>query len=458
MKLPALILAGSLAANAALVAVYLNRSSASSALPPATSGATPPRPSVIAAVSPIDPPVEQSSASAATASSVDPKTWAGLNPGDLRGLVARLRAAGFPPSTIRAIVSAQVTEQTRSKYLELSAQLETKPFWATDGSNYGLNDPKSIALFRELGREHNRMIKDALGPDFPTNDDEIGDYQRRRYGNLPKDKTDQLQRISEDYDDLRQQATTAARGLMLPEDREKLALLEKEKRADLAQLLSPQEMEDYLMRTSNTTMQLRTALTAFNASEAEFRAIYQVKQAFDEKYSNRAFYDAEAMKERTAAQAQVAEQLKASLGEARYAEYARTSDRGFQAINRIAQQANLPPATAIQAYDLRTNASKESNRIYADTALSTDQKRAALASLAQNTRTQLGTTLGAEAGGTYLKIAEDWLGRIERGGAVTFTEGGGTSSRTLPTTRTAAPNPTNPTGAPTTVVAPKTGG
>jgi uncharacterized protein (DUF4415 family) len=163
------------------------------------------------------------------------------------------------------------------------------------------------------------------------------------------------------------------------------------------------------------------------------------------------FLGGDAMKERTAAQAQVAEQLKAALGEARYAEYARTSDREYQAISRLTQQANLPATAAVQAYDLRAAASKESNRIFADAALSNDQKRAALATLAQNTRTQLTAALGADVGSTYLKVANTWLSRIEQGAAVTFTENG-SSTRNLPPARPAnATPPANP-------VAPKTGG
>lgn len=446
MKLPVLLLAGSFVANAALVAVYFSHSPSTSAPTPASSPTT-----AASAATTSETLNAPASTLNSVAPSADPKTWASLNPGDLHSLVARLRAAGFPPATIRAIINAQVNDQLRSKFVEMSAHLETKPFWATDGVIVGYNDPKALALFREMGRESNRLLKDALGPDFPDTNSETSDYQRRRFGDLPKDKIDQLQRITEDYDDLRQQTTAAARGLMLPEDREKLALLEKEKRADLAKVLTPQELDDYLMRTSNTTMQLRTALTAFNASESEFRTIYQAKAAFDEKYSfqNMGNYlGADIMKDRNAAQAQVAEQLKAALGEARYAEYARASDREFQAINRIAQQANLPDTAAVQAYNLRDTASKESNRIFADTSLSTDQKRSALQTLAQSTRTQLNATLGAEAGGTYLKVAENWLGRIEHGAAITFTEGGGTSSRSLPTAR-----PTN-AAAPT----PKTGG
>jgi hypothetical protein len=453
MKLPALILAGSLAANAALVVVYLNRSH-----PPTESDQAHTNDAATSKSASVKtgPTVAGSESKIAAAPAADPKTWARLNPGDLHALVARLRAAGFPPATIRAIVAAQVADQIRPKFIEASANTEIPPFWATTSiGNFGA-DPKALAILRDLGRESNRLIKEALGPDFPDDDPDTKRYQKNRYGDLPREKIDQLQRITEDYDDLRMQTTQAARGLMLPEDREKLALLDKEKRADLAKLLTPQEMEDYVMRTSLTTAMLRTALTAFDASETEFRAIFQAKQAFDDKYSYQnmgSFLGADAMKERNAAQQQMGEQLKTALGEQRYADYVRSSDREFQSISRLAQQANLPATAALQVYDTRTQASTESNRIFADTSLNTDQKRAALQALAQTTRAQITAGLGTEAGGTYLKIA-GWISNIERGGAVSFNDGGGTNTRYLPQARPAIP--TAPTT--TTVVTPKTGG
>lgn len=458
MKLPALLLAGSLAANAVLVAVYINDTSTPTE--PTTKGAgSPPAPEAPPRAASPTSATTRDSATAPGTAAADPKTWAHLYTADLRTLSARLRAAGFPPATIRTIIAAQVADQLRPRAKELADGLEVKPFWETNrGFGY---DPKFSLTMRELGRESDRLIKEALGPDFPADDSELSEFQRRQYGNLPKEKVDQLKRVADDYNEMRVQTMNAARGLMLPEDREKLAILEKERRADLAQLLSPQEMEDYLMRTSLTTSQLRGALTTMNASEGEFRAIFQAKQAYEDKYGFQStgggMMGPDQIKERTAAQKQVTEQIKAALGEQRYVEYARAADGEFQSITRLVQQANLPGSAAVQAYDLRANASKESYRIFADAALSNEQKRAALQTLAQTTRSQLTAALGADAGGSYLKVAAPWLSSIERGGAVTFNENGGSTTYNLSTQRpTGAASPGSP--APAVPVTTKTGG
>ena len=63
---------------------------------------------------------------------------------------------------------------------------------------------------------------------------------------------------------------------------------------------------------------------------------------------------------------------------------------------------------------------QESNRIAQDATLTYDQKRAALATLAQNTRAQLTATLGSAAS-TYLTFAEKWLTGLAGGNTITFT-------------------------------------
>jgi hypothetical protein len=429
MKLPVLLVAGSLAANAALVAVYFSRTPSPSTGSSVTAGAD-------AGTTASSGSATKTAAPAKAADAGRPgKTWPALDTNDLKALAARLKAAGFPPSIVRAIVASQIAESFKTRREQLIPATEDRPFWKTDGSGFfgGGYDAKTFAAMRQLGREQSQVTKEVLGADYDAGNSEVSDAERRRFGNLPKDKIDLLRRLDEDYSELRNEVQTAARGIMLPEDREKLAMLEKEKRADLAQMLTPEEMEDYLMRSSQTTMRLRTPLTAFKASEDEFRAIYKIQAAFDEKYSYQnlgmGVMTQDLMRERQEAQKQVSEQLKTALGDQRYADYVRASDREYQQLNNITQRANLPESVALQAYEIRNATAKESNRIASDQQLTIDQKRAALQTLAQNTRAQISTALGTEAANTYLQVADRWLSRIERGTAVTFNDTGGISYR-----------------------------
>ncbi|HEX2854574.1 MAG TPA: hypothetical protein VHO24_15190 [Opitutaceae bacterium] len=448
MKLTPLLVGGSLAVNAALFAYYVSRPAAEPA--PGIAGAG------TAAASgggdTTSPATRQATGGAAKADAMSKaaagRTWAQLNQGDLHALAARLRAAGFPHSVVRSIISTQINESFKARRAALMPQAEDRPFWKTEQGYGGTFDPKVYSAMRQLSREQTALVKEIVGENPEQADGVVNENQRRRYGDLSRDKIELLQRIDEDYSELRNEVNLASRGIMLPEDREKLALLEQEKRADLAQMLSPAELEDYLMRTSNTTAQLRRALGTLNASESEFRAIYAAQAAFDEKYSYQnagGAFTPELMREREEAQKQTYAQIKAALGEQRYADYLRASDREFQQLNRVAQQASLPDSAAIQAFNLRDSVSKESGRIFTDTTLTVDQKRAALKSLADSARVQINAALGPEAGASYIKIADRWLSGLERGAAVTFSETGATRTRLLP--RQGGPGGNNP-GAP----------
>ena len=173
------------------------------------------------------------------------------------------------------------------------------------------------------------------------------------------------------------------------------------------------------MRSSPITNMLRTRLGTFDPSASEFQALYQAQQAVSNALSPGGLMSGD-MAQRNAVQRQFTDQLKASLGPERYAEYVRDTNTDFQQLTRLTQRENLPADTAVQAFNLRDSVSAESNRIFNDPNLSVDDKKAALQALAQNTRAQLLATLGPTAGAAYLKVANPWLANVEQGSAVTF--------------------------------------
>jgi hypothetical protein len=196
---------------------------------------------------------------------------------------------------------------------------------------------------------------------------------------------------------------------------------------------------------------LRSTLTAANASEEEFKALYRAQAAFDEKFGTAlGAMPPEQRAARQAAQAETEEQFKAALGEARYAEFARAADNQYQQVSNMVKQAGMPAAVATAIIDERDSVLNESNRIFDDPSLSNDQKRAAIQTLAQNARTQALSTLGEDVGQKYLQVANGWLGMLDRGQAVKMTSSiangsGISSSRSLPESRpTALPATTAP--------------
>jgi hypothetical protein len=412
MKLPPLLLAGSLAANLALFGALAWQPALAppfardffarnfhAAEPPAA-----PAPAIHA------PPPEKI------------KLWTAFATDDLATLVARLRAAGFPPEIIRAIIQAQLNARYDARIRALRDPDPNTPFWKLP-SSYSMvgSTSKRWEEISQLQRERAKLSRELLGDDFfATND--VTTEQRRQFGDLTRAKIDAVQRIEDDYAEMNSAIRAAMKGITLPEDRDKFALLTREKHADLAAILTPEELADYEVRSSPITQMLRYQLNGFDASEAEYRAIYQMQQAYGEKFPYNGSFGGGDYQQRQATLEQLNNQLKTALGDTRFADYSRETSYEYQQLKRLTERDNLPADTAVRAYAMRDNVAQQSTRIFDDTALTADQKRAALQSLAQDTRAQLLATLGPTVGPAYVKTADNqWLNIVERGAAVKFT-------------------------------------
>src|SRR4051812_1719978 len=103
MKLPVVLLATSLAANAALYVAVSHRQSVASSVTKTSSGAT--NASDAGAASPSGGSAATNNAApgatdAAKTATTAGKAWEALNDADLNALAAKLRAAGYPTSVV----------------------------------------------------------------------------------------------------------------------------------------------------------------------------------------------------------------------------------------------------------------------------------------------------------------------------------------------------------------------
>lgn len=369
--------------------------------------------------------------------------WAALDSDDLPTLVKRLRAAGFSRAAIIGVLNARLDARFADRSKALLGDMESTPFWKQDP----MNSPNSRYWeeYSQIYRDRSRLMRELLGDELlGWGVTDPATAQRRQFGSIPKEKIDLVQRINDDYADMTSQVRAAMQGITLPEDREKIALLEREKRADLAAILTPAELEEYEMRSSSLMYRLRPALSIMDASEDEFRSIFKVQQAFNERVNPTmsGIVSAQMMEDRREAQKQMNEQMKAALSPERYNDYLRSTNSEYQALYRIGQKDNVPAATVTQAFSIRDAISAESVRIAENTALSADQKREALTALAQKGKTQILSTLGPGPGEAYAQTATRWLSNLERGYSFTFGPDGNPISRPVaPTPRPTPPSP-----------------
>jgi hypothetical protein len=348
---PLLILLGlSLAANAAL---YFTRPANSSK----TASAAPASPSASGATT------EKTSTSQTnnTSAAAHPHAafWAKLPPGD-PALAEKLRAAGWPEDAIRALVTAYVQDLFRPRERALQSDSTSGEYWRQ--SYFGNRSPAAYKTWRDLQREKLTLMKTILGADYiPEPSQDV------RFAGLNPAVAESVAMIEQDYSVL----TAEVRGdrtfgttLLLPEDREKLAFLEKEKAADLAKVLSPEQLLDYELKNSSTASSLRYSLAAFNPTEQEFREIYALQKTLTERLGPlSAGMSVSQREDRNAAQAEIDAQVKQRLSPERYEDYTRAKDFDYRALYQIADKLQLRPENALAAYEVKADIEKRAREI-----------------------------------------------------------------------------------------------
>lgn len=426
MRPAARVLFGSLAINAALLVAFAFKPAL---LPPAArevlarvswSVAGPAAHGTLQA-----PPAETSEKAAAN-------FWVSLDSKDLPTFVRNLRATGFSDAMVREMVRVRVDERIDARLEKLAALITDTPFWKPEP----MDSASSSKYYNEVNRileDRWQIVEQLLGaPPVTSPGVDLLARQQQAYGDLPLHKIERLRQIQSDYAEMAEKARAASGEIPLPEDEEKSAMLARARRADTVALLTPAELQIYDLHASTLTSRLREPLTFMSATEEEFLAIYGIHQPFAETLYPLGTTDpAESASQQKEARRQIADQLRAALGDARYADFVRASTPEFQQLSRIANRADVPAASVARAFDLRGTFADQSNRIFDDDSQTADQKRAALQAFAQKIRAQLIDSLGPSVGTEYARLA-GWIAQIERGNAVTLgADGKITSTRSL---------------------------
>jgi len=395
-----LLIAASLTANAALLAVVAIRAPSVFRMGSSGPGAGARPPAAAPAPTSVTPDGPGSA-----------RTWPAIGTGDLKAQAGRLRAAGFPPNIVRAILREQLNELFAPRRRELAAQFGSRPYWSTRFDTW---DSKTMAGLNSIDKEQAKMLKDVLGADAEPNDALSDAVRQNRSGSLAPEKYARVQAILSDYNELRNEIYTSAQGgPMLPEDQEKLAYLGKEQQADIAASLSPDELFDYQVRNSPTAGALRHTLHAFNPTEDEFRAIFRVQQAFDQQYGSTGPLSPEQQRERQAHQADVAAQIQDILGPDRFAEYKRDTDPAYQQVSRLVERLDLPPTAAQQVVALQDDINKRADAIRKDQSLAAADRSSQLAALADEATSKVAAVLGDRGLAAYKQSGGWWIQNLK---------------------------------------------
>lgn len=328
-----------------------------------------------------------------------PGSWQTLYAGhDLGALVTNLRRAGFPAAVVRAAVNHQLDERFADRQAAV-----IPPFWVRTGGS-----PEQIEAQLALNNERRELFESLLGADALPSAVLDPNARARRYGQLSDDKVNALAKIERDYGEVSRLAYSQRQANMFTSGEEMMKqqeLVEQERRADLATVLSPEELEQFEMRNSITSGRLANSLRAVDVNEAEYAALYRMQKAADA--ANPARYGAltpEANLQRLAAQERLNEQARTVLNDDRFYKYLEAADSNYaQAARFTAAFPSIPPATTYELSKIQRELQTLLTRPSGQNQPPSPAERTELAKTVGAIERRVDALLGPEAAAAYKK-------------------------------------------------------
>ncbi len=344
--------------------------------------------------------------------------WRTVESEDYKKYIANLRAIGCPEETIRDIITADVNKLFENRAKEMSGVKTNRyEYWKGGMQMFTkLFDEEKIKARQALAKEKRALLTELLGvapeekPDMMAMMGGVNPFEEMLDFLTPGQQT-QIMELEQKY---AARLMKSIEGGADADGMKEMAKVQKEKEAELAKLLSPEEFENYQLRMSQTAMVMRMQMGSFEPSEDEFKAIFKEKKKFEDEFGMAGMNatdkaDKDKMK---AAEAAMKETLKATLGD-RYEDYEISQDQAYQSIYRVTERNGLGKDSAKKVYDVKKEAEAQASALRKDTSLSKEQRDAALKGIRDETEGAMKTVLGDKAYGSYEKQAW-WLNGISR--------------------------------------------
>jgi hypothetical protein len=360
-------------------------------------------------------------------------SWRRVEAADYHAYVRNLRAIGCPEETVQDIIYSDVSKLYAEKFRALNRQFRFGPvgtdYW-TSSDQYSSSAERNRKT-RELTEEKKALLIDLLGVDMEKLRRErqgIPDYEGARTAYLPEEKRKPVEDIRQRFQDLEQATHQKYKEYYGPERNQELAEINRQREAELAKLLTPVELEEYKLRNSQTAMQMKYDLQAFEPSEQEFRALFKTREAYDQATMAYRYGGPDPDKPEEAKMMAEAARLRDAeaqkiLGEERYKEYKRAQDYSYRELYQLVQRSGLPKETAAKVYDMKDAAETQARQVRSDQTLTAEQRQQALAEIKNLTEKSVQEALGEKNFKSYQSRYGYWMRGLSSGGSMSYPSG-----------------------------------
>jgi hypothetical protein len=309
-------------------------------------------------------------------------SWREVESADYPTYIANLRDIGCPDQTIRDIIIADVNAMfSRRRALELVTA--EQQWWRSEPDPAVLQT--AAAKSRALEDERRGLLAKLLGTNWESGD--IVSLPRpsrpgivldgQVLGNLPAETKQAIQEVSLGSQDKLQAYLEEQQRQGKSPDPVEMARLRQQTRLELQKILTPSQLEEFLLRYSQNANDLRSEfgqLRFFNPTPDEFRAVFRATDMLNEQIELLAdATDPNSVAQRKSLEDQRDNAIKTALGGKRYAEYQQLQDPVYRDAYALAEQAGTPEA-AQTIYEINVATIAEQDRIRANTNLTDQQK------------------------------------------------------------------------------------
>jgi LysM repeat protein len=313
-------------------------------------------------------------------------TWQEVESPDYPTYIANLRDIGCPEQTVRDVIIADVNALF-AKRRATEIVTPDQQWWRAEPDTNVLQ--VALEKLRGLETERRSLLSRLLGTNWETGDLVTLPRPSRLgvvldgpvLGNLPTDTKQAIEEVNlRSEDRLRDYLASVARDGKNADPLE-LARIRQQTRVELARILSPDQLEEFLLRYSENASNLRNRLGQleyFNASPDEFRQMFRSTDYLDEQIAALGdSTDPGVVSQRKALEDQRDNALKTALGTKRYEQYRLLQDPLYRDAVSAAQDAGNPDA-AQTIYEVNLAAAQETARINSATNLTDLQRTIAL--------------------------------------------------------------------------------
>ena len=332
-------------------------------------------------------------------------TWAEVESADYPTYIANLRSIGCPEATLRDIIVADVN-LLFAKRRNAEVVGPDQQWWRPDPDPAVLQ--AAADKLQALETERRALLTRLLGPDWersaangsPTAAAGIS-LSGPLLGSLSAEAKQTVLDIHTRAQQQMQAYMDAQAKAGKPADPAELARLRQQTRGELAKVLTPEQLEEYLLRYSGTARNLRTELRGVSLTPDQFRTLFRARDAIDAQAQLYTGDDPVSVQRRQELEQQREAALKQTLGPETYQLYQLNQDPLYRAAQATATQVGAPSDKVLPLYQLNQLSATERKRILDDDTLTDEEKAGALKIIQQDLGKSLQKLLGTEVYRVY---------------------------------------------------------